>query len=284
MAAVDGRPRRRDAMPAAAAIDAPQLSVVIVARDEAAALPLLLADLGTSSPLLREVLVVDGGSRDATALVARLGGARLIRTAPGRGLQLRAGVAASDGAWLLLLHADVRLPRHWDTPLARAMAAGERQAWAFRLGIGAPGLDLRLVEMLVAFRCRWRNLPYGDQGLLISRSWLEAVGGIAAIPLMEDLELVLRLRRHGPIGVLPARIQVSARRWRRLGVIGTALSNARLRAAWRRGIPAEELAVRYRRSGGPLRRRTRRRSAAAGAPAPSPEPHRTPGHGDRRTD
>lgn len=222
-----------------------RLSVVIIGRDEAAALPSLLADLALAAQTIHEVLVVDGGSRDATTRVAELGGARLIPSAPGRGHQLRAGVAGSDGTWLLLLHADTRLPPRWGPLVERAMAAGEGRAWAFRLRIEAPGAGLRLVEALVGLRSRWRQLPYGDQGLLIARSRLEAVGGIAPIPLMEDLDLALRLRRFGGIGVLPAPVRVSARRWRRLGVLGTALANARLRRQWRRGVAAELLAERY---------------------------------------
>jgi rSAM/selenodomain-associated transferase 2 len=223
----------------------PLLSVVIVARNEAAALPALLADLAHGPAPPRELVVVDGGSRDGTARLARLGGARVIPSPAGRGLQLLRGVAASEAPWLLLLHADVRLPSDWGAVVAAAMAAGLERPWAFRLAIEGPGPALRLVERLVALRSRWLSLPYGDQGLLISRSALAAAGGIAPIPLMEDLELVLRLRRRQAIGVLPASLQVSGRRWRRLGVVGTALANARLRRAWRRGESAASLAARY---------------------------------------
>jgi rSAM/selenodomain-associated transferase 2 len=223
----------------------PALSVVIVARNEAAGLPSLLADLARRPHLLREVLVVDGGSDDTTALLARLGGATVLASPPGRGLQLCRGVAASDGDWLLLLHADARLASDWGNVVAAAMQDQRRQAWAFRLGIDGPGLALRLVEALVDLRSRWRSLPYGDQGLLIARSRLVAAGGIAPIPLMEDLELAVRLRRHQAIGVLPATLRVSDRRWRRLGVLRTTLLNARLRRDWRRGQAPELLASRY---------------------------------------
>lgn len=223
----------------------PSLSVVIVARNEAARLPSLLADLSGAADRLHELVVVDGGSRDGTPALARLGGARVIHGRGGRGGQLAAGVAATDGSWLLLLHADTRLPAGWRDVVERAMAAGERRAWAFRLGIEGPGAGLRLVEALVELRSRWRQLPYGDQGLLIARRWLAAAGGIEPIPLMEDLDLVLRLRRLGPLQLLPATLLVSARRWRERGVFGTALANLRLRRAWRRGESPERLAARY---------------------------------------
>jgi rSAM/selenodomain-associated transferase 2 len=223
----------------------PPLAVVIPARQEALRLPGLLAQLAQAPQLVGEVVVVDAGSDDATALVASLAGARVLRSGANRGQQLALGVAASSAPWLLLLHADVRLPSDWGPVVAAAMAAGAERPWAFRLAIEGPGLGLRLVERLVALRSRWRSLPYGDQGLLISRSTLAAAGGIAPIPLMEDLELVLRLRRRQAIGVLPASLRVSGRRWRRLGVVGTALANARLRRAWRRGESAASLAARY---------------------------------------
>jgi len=225
----------------------PELSVVIAARNEASGLPSLLADLASGSCQLLEVVVVDGASRDGTARLARLAGARLLRSEPCRGAQLAAGVAATDGAWLLLLHADARLPRGWQDLVGEAMERGPEQAWAFRLAVDAPGPALRLVEVLVTLRSRWRRLPYGDQGLLVSREQLRAAGGISSIPLMEDLDLVLRLRRIGAIGLLPGSLRVSGRRWRRLGVLGTALANARLRRAWRRGTPPEQLARRYYR-------------------------------------
>lgn len=223
----------------------PWLSVVIPARDEAPRLPSLLADLGARDALLREVVVVDGGSGDGTAGVARLAGARLLQGPACRGAQLAAGVAASEGAWLLLLHADGRLPPHWRALVAAARRSGLGEAWAFRLAIEESGPALRLVEALVAVRSRWRSLPYGDQGLLVSRRALEAAGGIAPLPLMEDLDLVLRLRRAGRIRLLAAAVRVSGRRWRRLGVVGTALANARLRRAWRRGEAPQRLAERY---------------------------------------
>lgn len=223
----------------------PWLSVVIVAREEAPRLPGLLADLGARDRLLREVLVVDGGSGDGTAAVARLAGARVLHGPACRGAQLAAGVAASDGTWLLLLHADGRLPPHWRQRLAEARRSGRGEAWAFRLAIEGKGPALRVVEALVALRSRWRSLPYGDQGLLVSRRALLAAGGIAPLPLMEDLDLVLRLRRQGRIRLLPAAVRVSGRRWQRLGVLGTALANARLRRAWRRGEAPQRLAERY---------------------------------------
>ena len=223
----------------------PPLSVVIAARDESQGLPALLADLAMAPELVREVLVVDGGSRDGTPRLAALAGAQVLHDGSGRGGQLATGVARSTGAWLLLLHGDVRLPPGWAQTLAVAIAAGETSAWAFRLRIAGDDPALRLVELAVELRSRWRQLPYGDQGLLLARRLHDAAGGIAPLPLMEDLEFVQRLRRRGRIGTLALAVRVSGRRWQRLGVWQTVLANASLRRAWRRGTPATQLAERY---------------------------------------
>ena len=227
------------------------LAVVIPALEEASRLPRLLADLATAPPeLIAECVVVDGGSRDGTAALARLAGATSLISAPGRGRQLQIGVAASAAPWLLLLHADARLPVGWAEAVQRAIqrsvAAPERPcAWCFDLAVEGSGLPLRLLELAVAWRSRWRQLPYGDQGLLLPRRLLETAGGIAPLPLMEDLDLVLRLRRCAAIRSLGLPLTVDGRRWRRLGVLGTARRNAALRRAWRRGCGVEELAAQY---------------------------------------
>ena len=229
------------------------LAVVIPARHEAERLPLLLADLAAAPPgLIAELVVVDGGSTDATARAAGLAGARVLRTPPGRGGQLRAGVAATAAPWLLLLHADVRLPQGWAAAIAAAQAVPQGRrgcAWCFDLAVAGPGWSLRWLELAVACRTRLRRLPYGDQGLLLPRALLQRCGGIAPLPLMEDLDLVLRLRRQAAIRPLGLRLLVDGRRWRQLGVLGCAWRNAALRRAWRRGQDPQALARRYTAQG-----------------------------------
>jgi rSAM/selenodomain-associated transferase 2 len=225
----------------------PPLSVVIAARNEAPHLPALLAQLAAAPELVAEVLVVDGGSRDGTPLVARLAGARVLHAGAGRGRQFALGVAEARAPWLLLLHADVRLPAGWETRLSRTLErpmAG-RRAWYFQLAIAAPDPALRLLELLVRLRSRWRQLPYGDQGLLLRQELYRAVGGMRSLPLMEDLDLVQRLRRRARLSSLGAALEVDGRRWRQLGLWRTTWINLQLRRAWRRGVPAAELARRY---------------------------------------
>ena len=231
---------------AAAGAPLAPLAVVIAVRNEARGLPPLLADLATApAGLVRELLVVDGGSVDGSQRLARLAGARLQPAAAGRGRQLAQGVAATEAPWLLLLHGDGRLPPHWPELVAGAIAAGATTAWAFRLAIAARDPRLRLVELAANGRSRWRQLPYGDQGLLLARGLYAAAGAIAPLPLMEDLEFLLRLRRHGAIRLLDGALSVNDRRWRRLGVWRTTWRNAQLRRRWRRGDDPALLAADY---------------------------------------
>lgn len=222
----------------------PPLSVVIAARNEAPRLPLLLADLAAAPALVGEVVVVDGASGDGTGRLAALAGAQVLATTPGRGQQLGLGLACCTGAWVLLLHADARLLPGWQGAVGAALGQAEA-AWYFDLAIDGAQPALRLVEMAVALRSRWWQRPYGDQGLLLPRSLLSRAGGVRPLPLMEDLDLVQRLQPLTRLRPLQARLRVDGRRWRTLGVWQTAVANARLRRAWRRGVPTGALAARY---------------------------------------
>ena len=227
----------------------PQLAVVIPVRNEAQRLPLLLADLARApAGLVGERVVVDGGSDDGSAHLARLAGATVLHSPANRGRQLQLGVAASTAPWLLLLHADARLNADWAALVQRAMAHPPA-AWHFDLAVAGGGLPLRLLELAVWLRCRLRRLPFGDQGLLLPRALLERAGGIRPLPLMEDLDLVQRLRPLAPLRSLGQPLRVDGRRWRRhgarLGVVRVAWRNAQLRREWRRGISPAELAARY---------------------------------------
>ena len=226
------------------------LAVVVPSFNEAARLPLLLADLAAGpADVMAELVVVDGGSRDGTPQLACLGGAQVMHAQASRGWQLQRGVAATTAPWLLLLHADARLQPGWSEALRRAMAAPEA-VWAFDLAVEGPGVALRLLEWAVRLRSQLRRLPYGDQGLLVPRALLERAGGIPPLPLMEDLLLIQRLQHLAPIRRLGCPLQVNGRRWQRHGVLGTAWRNARLRQAWRRGISPQHLAHRYYGSDG----------------------------------
>jgi rSAM/selenodomain-associated transferase 2 len=196
----------------------PWISVVIPALNAAGTLSACLAALRLGAGLIREVIVVDGGSVDGT--LAGAGGAIVFITPPGRGRQLRAGIAAARSDFLLLLHADTVLSASW--PVAIAAADRERAGY-FRFRLDSQRRMARLIEWVVARRCRWLGLPYGDQGLLISKALLERAGGMPDLPLMEDVALARRLR--GRLTALDADAVTSAARYERDGFLRRPLRN-----------------------------------------------------------
>ncbi len=167
---------------------APMLSVVIPTLNAAAALPATLAALADAD----EVVIADGGSDDGTRAIARAAGAVVIDAPRGRGTQLAAGARAARGDWLLFLHADTVLAPDWRAKLP----ADRDRAGYFRFMLDDHARAARRLERIVAWRCRLLRLPYGDQGLAISRALYDHVGGYRGIPLMEDVDLVRRLRRR----------------------------------------------------------------------------------------
>jgi rSAM/selenodomain-associated transferase 2 len=207
------------------------ISVIIPTLDAEAALAQALAALVPAAldGLVREAIVVDGGSRDRTAEIADEAGATFVTRGGGRGCQLAAGAAQARFPWLLFLHADTALDPGWEREAVAFMEAvdtGRRPpaAAAFRFALDDRGLRPRLLERLVALRCALLRLPYGDQGLLMPKSLYTEVGGYPAYPLMEDVGLVLRLGRRR-ISLLRTRAVTSAERYRRDGYVRRSLRN-----------------------------------------------------------
>ena len=221
------------------------ISVVIPALNAAAELPDALAAL-RDNRLVREVIVADGGSRDATAALAEKAGARLVAAPRGRGTQLAAGAAAACGAWLLFLHADCRLAAGWEDAVAGFIAApgASEHAGYFALALDDPSAAARRLERIVAWRCRAFALPYGDQGLLIARELYVRIGGFAPLPLMEDVELARRLGR-ARLRPIAATITASARRYRDGGYIRRALRNLLCLSLYLGGMAPQRIARIY---------------------------------------
>ena len=223
---------------------APALSIVIPALDEARSLPGLLADLrALERP--HEIIVVDGGSSDATPDIARDAGARVVTAPRGRGTQLAIGAGVARAQVLCFIHADVRLSPAAIRAMERALDGALEGAYAFRLRIGAAGMGYRIVELGANARSILFRLPYGDQGLLLHRDLYDAAGGYLPLPLMEDVTLVRAIARVAPVRLLGASITVSPRRWRREGLVRATLRNWSLMAAWLLGAAPERLASRY---------------------------------------
>lgn len=218
-----------------------ELSVVIPTLNVAATLGPTLDALADRP---REIVVADGGSSDGTRALAAARGCRVIEVGRGRGSQLAAGVAASSAPWLLLLHADTRLGSGWAEAVAAHIASTPERAGYFRLRIDDEATAARRLERAVAWRCGALGLPYGDQGLLVSRALLDEVGGIRPLPLMEDVDLVRRLGR-ARLAPLAADALTSAVRYRRDGYLRRSARNLAILSLWFAGVPPRVLARLY---------------------------------------
>lgn len=183
------------------------------------------------------VIVSDGGSTDETLDIAVGAKCVVALGASGRGAQLRLGAKAAclsgdADDWFLFLHADSQLPEDWQSVVTKAMHGSDARYFKFRAD--ASGMRARLMDRLVGLRCRVLGLPYGDQGLLISRHLYERVGGYAAMPLFEDVNLVERIRKVVALRPLPA-------------VLTTDVSKHWQEGLWRRGTRNLSLLWRYKR-------------------------------------
>nr|WP_209772298.1 TIGR04283 family arsenosugar biosynthesis glycosyltransferase [Azospirillum rugosum] len=191
------------------------LAVVIPTLNAALTLGATLASLEGG---VRRLVVADGGSDDGTRDFARAVGALVVESPRGRGAQLAAGAAAVTEDWILFLHADTRLGAGWRPAVERFAADPENagRAGYFRLRFDTPHPAARRVERLAGWRARTLGLPYGDQGLLITRAFYESLGGFRPLPLMEDVEFVRRIGATR-LRELPVDAVTSAARYERDG-------------------------------------------------------------------
>lgn len=216
-------------------------------------IPTLHAEAGLAAtlealPPVAQVIVVDGGSKDATVQVAGAHGGVVLHSPPGRGVQLAMGADAARAPWLLFLHADTRLDARARQALYAYLAdpANERSAAAFGFRLADNAWQARLLEVGVWLRGVLLALPYGDQGLLIHRDLYDRIGGFAPLPLMEDVDLVRRLGRRR-LRILPGFALTSAARWRKRGWARQSLLNLRCLVLYLRGVSPAQIAQIYGR-------------------------------------
>jgi rSAM/selenodomain-associated transferase 2 len=223
----------------------PKISIIVPVLDEAHAIAHTLASLQPMRVDGAEVVVVDGGSRDATCSLARPLCDAVLQAPRGRATQMNAGAAAATGDVLLFLHADTMLPAKAAALIESALAEGERHWGRFDVTIAGSHPMLTIIAMLMNARSRLSGIATGDQAMFVRRSVFHAVGGFPCIPLMEDVALSRALKLTSPPAALRERVVTSARRWERHGVFRTMLLMWRLRAAYALGADPHRLARRY---------------------------------------
>ncbi len=217
------------------------LSVVVPVLNGATDLGACLASVAGAD----EIVVVDGGSSDDSAERAATMGASVFAAPRGRGSQLHAGAEAARGDWLLFLHADTRLCTGWQAAVAAHIAAAPDTAGYCALRLDDAAWQARIIERGVAARSRLFGLPYGDQGLLVSRRLYDEVGGYRSLALMEDVDFVRRLGRRR-LRPLAATALTSADRWRRDGWLHRSTRNLSCLALYGAGVSPARLARLYR--------------------------------------
>jgi rSAM/selenodomain-associated transferase 2 len=216
------------------------IDIVIPTLNAGASLGSALSALPAHADLAFATTICDGGSRDDTVAIARRAGADIVTAPAGRGGQLAAGARAGRAPWILFLHADTRLQGDAGGVIARFVRSFDGKAGYFRLRFDADEAGARRVERLAAWRCRVFGLPYGDQGLLISRAHYERLGGFRPLPLMEDVDLVRRIGRNDLVA-LEADAITSAARYRRDGWWFRPLRNLTCLSLYFAGVPTHTL-------------------------------------------
>jgi rSAM/selenodomain-associated transferase 2 len=220
------------------------ISIIIPTHNEAENLSRLLPEL-LSLPGV-EVLVVDGCSSDKTVETAKELGTKVISVSTNKAVQMNAGAQAARSDILLFLHADTRLPRGFAEQVQDALNQPGIAAGAFLLSIDGKGFLLRIIEWLANLRAHLLQMPYGDQGIFLRADMFSSVGGYPDLPIMEDFELVRRLKCKGAIKIIPLAAVTSPRRWMKLGVLRTTAINQAITIGYLLGLDPQKLAAWYR--------------------------------------
>ena len=223
-----------------------RLCVVMPVLNEAACIEAALQALVPLTARGGQTVVADGGSTDSTAALALAAGAQVVRAPRGRALQMNAGALQATGDILVFLHADTRLPLNADRLITQALDNGPQIWGRFDVCIEGQPRMLGVIAAFMNLRSRWTGIATGDQAMFMTRAAFDAVGGFADQPLMEDIEMSVRLARLSRPACLRSKVVTSGRRWETRGVWRTVLLMWRLRFAYWRGAAPERLAALYR--------------------------------------
>ena len=221
----------------------PSVSVIIAAVDEETCVGAAVDSAFAAGAA--EVIVCDGGSSDRTGEVAREHGARVICCERMRSRQFNRGAGEAASEYLVFLHADTRLPAGAAAAVAKTLSNGAGFG-GFRLSFAEQAKNLRVAERMINLRTSMTRCPWGDQAQFIRRDDFLALGGFREMPIMEDYDLAVRMKRRGRSVVLPMNVITSGRRFLRKGVWRTAAINWRIVISYRMGMDPEKLARIYR--------------------------------------
>ena len=225
----------------------PLLSVIIPTLNEAAVLAATLDRAMQGNGI--EIIVVDGGSDDTTQEIAAGKRVKFAKVQGGRAAQLNVGARLANGRHLLFLHADTLLPEGYALAVRDLLNNPTVAAGAFKFRTDGSGIRMRFLEWATNVRSSLFGWPYGDQGIFLEKRIFAELGGFRDLPIMEDFDLVRRLRRRGRVIVGPDSIVTSVRRWQSLGIMRTMLRNQLMIMGYYAGVAPERLASFYRAKG-----------------------------------
>ena len=193
-----------------------------------------------------EVIVVDGDPEGGTIEVIKHEAVKSIVSPKGRARQMNAGAAMASGDILLFLHADTRLPDNALQKVSSVMEQEQYIAGAFDLETDSNNLAIRIIARTAIWRSRLTRIPYGDQAIFIQKNYFHKIGRYKDIPLMEDVELMQRIKKMGDsICILSDRVSASARRWEREGILSYSLRNMIILSLYYMGVSPDKLARYY---------------------------------------
>ncbi len=228
--------------------EASSISIIIPVLNESARINGLIAhlravDAGGSC----EIIVVDGDPHQGTLLEISDSSVLKVKSDKGRARQMNEGARAAAGDILLFLHADTELPQEALSLITKALSHGRFVAGAFDLGIKSTRPAFRLIETMASLRSRLTRVPFGDQAVFIGSDYFREIGGYSDTPLMEDVEIMRRIRKRGDkICIIPRKVLTSARRWEREGILRCTLRNWLLQLLYYLGVAPSMLAKWYK--------------------------------------
>jgi len=224
-----------------------KISIIIPVINEEKAIRAQLSRLQVFRDTGHEVIVVDGGSEDASRSLAEMGADQFVLSEKGRATQMNAGARVATGDLLLFLHADTELPEDSIGILNRSVSDNEIAWGRFNVRLSGRHVMFRVIETLMNWRSRLTGIATGDQAIFITKTLFDQAGGFIDIKLMEDIELCARLKKLAKPICLGERVTTSSRRWEKSGIFSTILFMWHLRLAYWLGVDPDRLVQKYYR-------------------------------------